>query len=176
MPGYSRGYQTPTRGRRRRTEWFGGVGGTALSTVSVSGSILLGSGIITDQGEETLVRVRGLLDMFLSSSTSPGDGFFGAVGIGLVSTAAFVGGITTVPTPITEENWDGWLWHNYYSCHESSADEAGSGSSHYRVQIDSKAMRKVEGAMTLYAAIESVEIGTAVMDVFLDTRFLSKLP
>ena len=37
-------------------------------------------------------------------------------------------------------------------------------------------MRKVDMDMSLYAMLQVTEIGTAVMDVFFDTRVLSKLP
>jgi len=165
-----------SRGRSRRTEWFVGPGGTGVSTLTTSAASILGSGIITTFGEETVVRTRGLVDCSLISSTSAGDGYFGAVGIGLVSSAAFTAGATAVPTPINEQGWDGWLFHHFFSVHEDSPDGQGSGSAHHRFEIDSKAMRKVQEDETLYAAIEVVEIGTAVMNVFLDTRVLSKLP
>ena len=175
MPFRSRGF--PHRSSpRRKTEWFAGVGGTTPNAVTTSGVQILGSGIITGFGEETLVRVRGLLDIVLKTAGATGDGFFGAVGIGLVSSAAFLGGVSTVPTPITELGWDGWLWHSFFSVHgDQVAGESARGSGHYRVEVDSKAMRKVETDMTLYGIIESVEIGVATMDIFFDTRFLSKL-
>jgi len=175
MPGRSRGFP---RGHpsRRRTEWFFGVGGTALASQSDSSAQFLGASVTTSFGEETVVRIRGLFDMFLVSSTSPGDGFFGAVGIGIATVAAITAGVASVPTPITEQDWDGWLWHHFFSVHESSADEAGSGSSHHRMEIDSKAMRRLQGDMGLYAMVEAVEIGTAAASMFLDTRMLSKLP
>ena len=174
-------FRTPMRGSRqgksRRTEWFEGVGGVTPVAFTASSVSLLGSGIITNVGEETLIRTRGLLDIFLKTAGSAGDGFFGAIGIGLVSSAAFTGGIASVPTPITELAWDGWLWHTFFSVHgDQVSGEAARGSGHYRKEIDSKAMRIVEGEMTLYAAAEVVEVGVATMDIFLNTRFLSKLP
>jgi len=173
----SRGFpsRTTIRSPRRKVEWFGGVGGTGLTSVSASVAVLLGSGIITGFGEETLIRVRGLFDMFLVSSTSPGDGFFGAIGIGLAPTSAFLAGAASLPQPISELGWDGWLFHHFVSIHEGSPDEAGSGSSQHRFEIDSKAMRIVNTDMTLFAMLEVLEIGTASASVFCDTRFLSKL-
>ena len=40
--------------------------------------------------------------------------------------------------------------------------------------IDSKAMRKFDADMTIYAVAEATEIGTAVLNMFLDTRMLFK--
>ena len=170
----SRGF-SPGRSRRK-SEWFQGPGGTAVTSVSSSTSTFLGSAVQTTAIEETLVRTRGILDCFLTSATSPGDGFFGAFGIGRATAAAVAGGVTTVPTPITELGWDGWLYHTFISCHESSADEAGSGSSVFRIEVDSKAMRILQNDENFYAALEVIEIGTAAMSVFFDCRMLTKLP
>jgi len=147
-----------------------------LATVTSSSVGILGTGQTTSFGEETLVRTRGLFDIFLTSSSSAGDGYFGAVGIGLVTLAAFTAGAASVPTPVTEDGWDGWLWHQYVSVHEDSPDGQGDGGGHHRVEIDAKAMRKVQGEMVLYAAFEFTEIGTAVANIFLNSRMLSKLP
>jgi len=171
----SRGF--PNRqSRRRRTEWFQGVGDTGVTTFTGSGVSILGSGIITTFGEETLARTRGLLDVQLTSSTSAGDGYFGAVGIGIGTSAAFAVGAGSLPSPITELGWDGWLWHQFISVHEDSADGQGGGAAHQRVEVDSKAMRKLNTDETFFAMAEVVEIGTAVMTIFFDTRFLATLP
>ena len=176
MPYRSRGLSPRSQSPRRRSEWFAGVGGTAVTVITSSVSAILGNGVVTTFGEETLVRTRGLVDLFLTSSTSPGDGFFGALGIGLVSTPAFAAGAGSIPTPIQEIDWDGWLWYSHFSVHEDSADGQGSGAAHQRIILDSKAMRKVQEQETLVAVIEAIEIGTAVMSVFFDSRMLSKLP
>jgi len=167
----SRGF--PTRSRRRKTEWFEGVGSQSPLQVSSSSNGFLGAGLITSFGEETMVRHRGLFVANLVSATSAGDGFIGAVGIGIVSSSAFTAGISSVPTPVTEMGWDGWLWHSFFEVHKGSVD--GVGSEHQRIELDSKAMRKLEEAMTVYAAFEVTEIGTAAVDLFLDSRVLSML-
>ena len=48
--------------------------------------------------------------MFLSAATSALDGFNGAFGIGLVTRQALAVGVSAVPTPLDEEDWDGWLY------------------------------------------------------------------
>jgi len=171
----SRGMRHPVRSAPRITDWGLGPGGTAVTIFTGSGSSFLGGGIISTVGGITVVRIRGLFDCQLVSSTSAGDGYFGAVGIGLVSDSAFQAGIGSVPTPITDQEWDGWLWYNFLSVHESSPDDAGSGASHYRAEIDTKAMRKIDGDVRIYAAMEVVEIGTAVVNCHLDSRTLFKM-
>ena len=66
---HSRGLRGRTTGKRRRTEWFAGVGGTDVASVSASSSAILGSGVITSFGEETLVRTRGIFEAVLKTAT-----------------------------------------------------------------------------------------------------------
>ena len=164
-----------TRGRttRRLTDWGLGPGTSGATAFTTSSAAIIGAGI-TPSTLLTVVRTRGLFDAFLTSSTSPGDGFFGAVGIGLASESAFDVGIGSLPTPITELVWDGWLWHSFFSCHEGSPDPGADGAGQHRIVIDSKAMRKFGPETVIYVAVEVVELGTAAMSVFCDTRMLFK--
>ena len=66
-------------------DWGAGVGGTAVATITGNNTQILGSGVQTTGSELTLLRTHGILDMFLTSATSAGDGFFGAFGIGVFS-------------------------------------------------------------------------------------------
>ena len=171
MP-HSRGFQG-RQSQRRRTEWFAGPGQVAASSFAASTSIIHGGTVITSFGEETLVRTRGIFCAYLKTATAVGDGFFGAVGIGKATASATAAGVASVPTPLTEVGWDGWLYHRFFSVHSGLAAD---GSGHERFEVDSKAMRKLQEAEAFYIAIEVLEIGTATMDVFCDTRMLVKLP
>ena len=169
------------RGQRsqRLTQWGQGPGGLASNSLTGTGSQLLGSAIAFGAAG-TVVRIRGWFDAYLSSYTTAGDGFQGAVGIGLVSEAAFDAGIASVPTPITEAAWDGWMWHQFFGAHGglaagSSAVGVGQGVAGVSREIDTKAMRKVSDEMVVFAVIEATEVGTAVLLVNLDSRLLLKL-
>ena len=107
----------PSRSRRG-TDWGVGPGGSGVTALVATGSTVLGAGITLTSLALTVVRTRGLFHCFLDGVlAADGDGFFGAVGIGLVSTAAFDAGITAVPTLVTEAVWDGWLWHSFFGVH-----------------------------------------------------------
>ena len=148
-----------------------------MTSGAASQSVFLGSGTIPTLDGLTLVRTRGLLDIFLDGApSSDGDGYFGAMGIGIVSDAAFAAGITAVPTPITESFWDGWLYHTFLSIHAMDITFGNQAAAHQRVEVDSKAMRKIAVGETLMAVLEVVEIGTATFNVFWDSRSLVKLP
>ncbi len=109
--------------------------------------------------------------------TSAGDGFQGAFGIGIATRAAVVAGIASLPTPITEIDDENWLYHTFISLHPHTGTEAEwvGSESEMIIEIDSKAMRKFPDGTQIYAALEVVEIGTAAMDVFFDSRMLFKL-
>ena len=132
----------------------------------------------------TLIRTRGELLMYLKTATSARDGFYGAFGIAKATSAAVLAGAASVPTPITEEAWDGWLYHRYFSliapgpiaaatAAQETLQNAGNISS-LRLEVDSKAMRKWDVDEAIFACIEVVEIGAADMDWFFNCRLLTK--
>ena len=145
------------------------VGTQVSSTVQI-----LGNGQVTTQDGLTIVRLRGFVELILTSASALGDGFDGAIGIGIVSAPAFAIGVTAVPTPITEIEWEGWLWHQFFSL---TAPTAAQDSENRQVfEVDSKAMRKINSEEVVYAAIEVTETGTAGLKAKLGTRMLLKLP
>ena len=147
-----------------------------MLSMASSGSNFLGSAVQFSTAD-TVIRIRGRFDAFLVSYTSAGDGFQGAVGIGLATLAAVTAGAASVPTPITEQSFDGWLWHSYFGVHGAlAAGSTSTGDTHaFSLEIDSKVMRKVGDEVAIYAILEVVEIGTAVANFFLDSRMLVKL-
>ena len=171
-----RGFTRVARGPKRLTNWGNGPGGSSLTNFSLSSASILGAGVTFLQSG-TIVRVRGSVSSYLRSYTSAGDGYHVAVGIGVTTEAAFDAGIASLPTPITEAAWDGWLWHRYFDVHGSLAagsSAVGEGNSGVDIEIDSKAMRRVSDEYVVFAAAEVVELGTGILDIWLDTRMLLK--
>ena len=173
---------------RRKVGW--GVGpksntsGAAVSGIAATGPFLGLIGATPTSDGITLVRLRGQTDIFLQTSDALNSGFHGAIGVGIATDAAVAVGVTAVPTPITEETWDGWLWHHYFSLTTAGAISAagaalswsGEGESSMRIEVDSKAMRKIAVAETIYCAIEVIEVGAATLSWSFNSRTLSKLP
>ena len=166
------------RGPRRRTGWDFGPGSGGVDVISSSSTGFFGvQGATFLRQGDTLVRSRGDVEMFLTAVGASGDGFEGALGMGLASQNAVAAGIASVPTPITDIDWDGWVWHRMFSLHGSAATASEDNALPSRFfEIDSKAMRKVGTEMSLYLAFEMTEIGTAVMNLFGGVRVLIKLP
>jgi len=163
-------------GTRRKTEWDFGPGGTGVTSLSATGSTALGSSIqLTEKA--TIVRLRGRMNGFLTIASSGGDGFHGALGIGVFNLPAIVAGVASLPTPLTELAWDGWLYHQFFDVHAHSAVEAEfNDSTTFDYEVDSKAMRIMEATdQALLALVEVVEIGTATMNIFFESRVLFKL-
>ncbi len=167
----------PLRGgdrKARLTDWGVGTGSQAVTTFSASGVSIIGAGL-TPLEKLTLVRTRGIIDIHLGSATSDGDGYMGAFGICRVAEAAFDIGITALPTPVTEANWDGWFYHTYFSVHRDAGGVENAGSSHFRDMIDGKSMRIFAPEDIFVAVMEVTETGTSVLRVHHDSRMLFKL-
>ncbi len=174
----SRGF---TRGRsqpKRMVTWDSGpqmVDGARAST----GSDFWTTGVqLVGEARVTIVRIRGVLRIHLLTATAAGDGFFGALGIGLINSEAFTAGITSSPTPFADPNWPGWLYHSYFdvrSVTATIADGVNAASASLLHVIDSKAMRKMGENEILMGVVEVVESGTATIEFQGDTRVLFKL-
>ena len=162
------------QGYRRKTAWSVGPGGTGNTPFSSSNGAILASVVNPTVNESTIVRIRGHFAAYLLTADAGGSGFQGAFGIGLATKSATTAGAASVPLPLDDQDWDGWLYHRYFGIHEG---ELQSGpSSAIQFEVDSKAMRKFpDPEWSCYAATQVVEIGTATMDSFFDSRMLLKL-
>ena len=164
-------------GSRRRTGWEEGPGTQTLVSLTTSGSSVVGLGFSTSIDGFTVARMRGYVEMFLNAAVgADGNGFAGAIGIGIVSSAAFAVGITAMPTPITEITWEGWLYHRFFSLHSSDITAGDVDHRNESWEIDSKAMRKLDSDDTIFVAVEATETGTAQLNVRVGTRMLMFLP
>ena len=181
-----RRFQGQARSVRRKTSWSNGPGQTAPQTViNGTSSNLANLGFTALSDGLTIVRVRGELMLWLSSAAASLDGFAGALGIGIVNTQAFLAGAASVPMPITEMDWEGWMYHRIIQLKSGGAiassasteqDETNAVTAALRLVIDTKAMRKISGEETIFAALEVFEVGTAVLNWSINSRMLSKLP
>ena len=167
----------PRSPSRRVTVW--GQGPQAVDqSLSANGSTLWTNGsVLVLDSRTTIVRLRGRLHIHLTVATAAGDGFAGAVGIGVASLAAFTAGIGSVPTLLTELAWNGWMWHQMIDIRTNTttlADGVNAVAADLNIEIDSKAMRKFGEEEVLYGAIELQETGIATMILHADVRVLDK--
>ena len=187
MPGLRRS-RFPRTSVRHRSSWEVGPetsGGGAPQSISSSLAQIAGTATQATEDGQTLIRTRGELLAWIGSSSAANNGFHGAFGIAKATSAAVLAGVASVPTPITEEAWDGWLYHRYFTLFTGGtiaaataaqqADQVNSQTAALRFEIDSKAMRKFDVNEALYGCIELVEVGTAAMEWTFNCRMLFKL-
>ena len=159
-------------GSRRQTAWSDGPFGTNAFTVSDT-VLPFGTGFTSIEEGSTIVRFRGQIVGFLSASGSGIDGFERiAFGICIVSQNAAGIGVTAIPDPLVDIGWDGWLWHELFSCRGSLTTEQAQ----FRASIDNKAMRKFRATDVVVGMVSvGSEVGTATLQVALNSRMLLKL-
>jgi len=121
-----------------------------------------------------------LISLKLTGTSVAAGGFFGAIGIGVVSLPAFTAGQSSLPTPIAELAWPGWIWHSFFSVFSVTAtiaDGVNAAGAIVNMVIDSKAMRKQGAQEVLFGVIEGErEGGAATMVMDANCRVLDKLP
>ena len=167
-----REFSRATRANKRLTSWGLGPGGVTKLQSTAVGSTIMGAGASPIHDGLTLVRIRGELLLRLQTPTT--DGFIGAFGIGMCTASAFAIGVTAVQTPIADDQWDGWIYHRFWAL---DGEAAGGDDVVLRVEVDSKAMRKLTDDTVIYACIErATETMVATIDQFFNSRILLKLP
>jgi len=142
------------------------------------------TGISPLEDGNTVVRIRGGYSLSLVDAAADNDGFSTVgIGIGVVTINAFAAGAASVPGPLTDIGWEGWMYHKIVaglkSINGGAANETwgNSGSAFIREDIDSKAMRKLDSDVVLVGVVEmGTEVGTATAHFSADTRILFKLP
>ena len=170
---------------RRLTTWLGGPGSlsSVQATITASGSTLASVTVSLAQERATLVRTRGRLRCYLKSAAAGNNGFVGAFGMAVANLAAVSAGVSSVPTPVTEQTYEWIYWTPIQLLSagvidaSAATDEDGitGNSGFFDIEIDSKAMRKITNEHACYGVIEVTEIGTATMQWMFGSRQLFKL-
>lgn len=163
------------RGPRQRKHWHS-LGTNILVEMTGNGTFLLGS--FTAGGGEPFTFLRGLGELVIGPDEAGiviGDSARVTVGLGIVSADAVVVGASAVPDPADEPDYP-WLW--WYASHllfisGSASNTSTVGLESSRVEISTKAMRKVgpRESLVMVAQYEDL-VGTPPLDVVASMRFL----
>jgi len=140
---------------RRRTSWELGPQELLQQQFTATSSIAWNGAAGVLEAGATLVRVRGFVDMFVESAVAGGDAYIGAHGLCMITADANTAG--AFPDPLTEDGWDGWLWHSFFSTYVPAAADLSSWQ-HSRLIIDSKSMRKLNETDVLIGITEVDEV------------------
>ena len=163
--------RTFSRGPRRATDWsasaFGGI------VVVANGTAVLLETFAPIVGGETVIRTRGNFSI-ASDQDIATELQIGAFGICVVTQQAAGIGITAIPHPVADAAWGGWLYHRYFAFQFDFGTGVGfiSDMAH-QIEIDSKAMRKVDEDDRLVTLVENN--GSRGFQIVNHERFLSKV-
>ena len=163
---------------RRATKWGLGPQEADGSTAATGQQLWSSAVALTTTPAATIVRIRGNAVIHLKTATAAGDGFRYGLGLGLVTAEAFAVGATAISGPLSEGEWDGWIWHRFGAVQfviATIADGVNAATVVDRFVIDSKVMRKWTDGMLLVGMTETTELGTASMEAQIDSRVLVKL-
>jgi len=160
--------------QRRSSVWIplapGQNSAGAASTAVVIGSL---NAVALALRPFTVVRTRGSV-LFRSDQSAASESYGGGFGAAVVSDQAVAIGVTAVPTPVTDFDSDLWFMIEQFFGRFDFADATGSREVGRTMQIDSKAMRKVDQGQDIVIALETSSISSSmVLDSAL--RFLLKL-
>ena len=153
------------------------AGFTEIFSLGTTAIQLGGTALTSSAGRATILRQHGLFSIHLTQGAAANDGFRGAIGIGIVQDEAFQAGVGSVPDPLTEIDWKGWMYHQFFDVRAGSATESdwlGGPSCYQKNEIDVKAMRKLDEQDDLIVVINTIETGTAVGQAVLVTRLLAQ--
>jgi hypothetical protein len=160
------------RGFRPTTDWDSARIGGALTLSETCNVYALGGVEALLNQPHTWMRVRGNLSWATDQATLDiyQQAYLGA-GIGVAPSAAIASG--SVPCPVSDANWDGWLWHSVTPLSLGALRRGITQSP--ESMIDSRAMRRLDDNLPFIAFEVITDAGVAVN--FLHTvhlRFLLK--
>ena len=143
---------------RRPTFWEGGQVNASVTTGASVVATLVTEANLEQSPNPTLVRIRGNLLVTLISSAAVPSSTHMVMGIKLASSAAITG--TAVEVPFTDVGSD-WIWWKAVPLvlltGGSVASPNGDGlTSNVRIEVDSKAMRKVKLNEALVLVMENL--------------------
>ena len=92
----------------------------------------------------TILRMRGFVSAAFDETMQVGDEFMVTFGLGIISSDAFAAGAASIPDPASEPEYP-WLWWGamFLQANVAAAQEVW-GQTAMRLEVDSKAMRRVK--------------------------------
>jgi len=117
-------------------------------------------GFFTVANETDLTLLRTFLSIgFVGEAANDGQ-YMINIGMGVVSEQAAVAGVGSIPNPMSNSDWDGWVLHKSLSLQggtpESRADT--------QIWVDSKAMRKIPAGNSIILVAQAHHLTGAATD------------
>ena len=148
--------------------WTGDV---VTQMLAVSASAAVQQYAVGDQEvAPTILRTRGFLLLWMDAAVAAGEAMHLAIGL---RTAPKGSGATVAITPISEAEADWFVWRSVTLAAESVATGGILNTSFYKMEIDSKAMRKMKPGQEIQLVLGYLNIvGGAAVNVAGQLRFL----
>ena len=160
---------------RRRKTWNSILGLRAALGLSIT---VVGGGLSFPESGFTVLRMFGEYMFTPDASDVPvaGESAALAVGIGVISTEAFLAGVT--PDPIGESEYPWLYWADHSVVYESTALDPSTPAMSARIPFEVSSMRKIAARETLFMCVEfGIGAGaSATLFEMSQTRVLLALP
>ena len=160
---------------RRRKSWFGLLG---LSTNLTGDATVLGGGLTATEAGNTVLRIMGEYTISPTSAPVVSDLATVTVGIAIVSADAFELGLTVVPDPGSEPEYDWLYWRAHSMAFDNVLSDSSGANATLRRPFDVKSMRKLGARETLCSIVQYSDIsGSSPLSYeFSQARVLMALP
>ena len=160
-------------GSRRQTTWIAPADQGFVS-VTTGSTTLIASFDPTAAGlpRPTVVRTRGSVAIAPVIGIAADVDIVGAYGLAVVSENAFGQGVSAIPQPFDDANWDGWFVWRSFSIRFESNSALTAHINQLVQEVDSKAMRKM-GDGDRVVLIAQSQVGA--YDISMPLRMLMKL-
>ena len=164
-----------TGGQRRQTSWEVGPSGSAATSATSNNVFPIAAESLLDK--LTIMRTRGSLLVQYTTGDAVSEGHDWAFGMCIVSQNAAGIGVTAIPDPLIDIGWEGWFVYEMGTVKQTTTTldlaEVGAG---VRIEIDSKAMRKLRITDNVVAMFSNTLVGTpGQLRMTLNTRLLVAL-
>ena len=149
--------------------WTSAVSGDMFN-VNANSKSALSSNLITvfeNLGQPTLMRMRGSVLLFTVDGAAADDA---AIGMGICLANGLASTAAVLPGPITNSEFP-WIWHTFTMMrHQTAADARTPLINTQRIEIDSKAMRKISPEMELFFMVELLNTA-GTLDILIAPNF-----
>ena len=154
-------------GRKTDYSWSGG----SFNQASIATANVIET-IVTFNEAGTIYRCRGNLLALLDVQAAGNVNLLG-VGLMVASDAQVAAGATAFPSPIDAVDAD-WIWHSFLPLKSETGTQSDLlGGQVARMEIDTKAMRKVKMNDNLVMVADGQQLaGTGVVDAIAAVRVL----
>jgi len=113
----------------------------------------------------TILRCRGYVSGQMDETKQAGDQIRLIFGLGIASTDAVAAGGGSMPDPGGEPNYP-WLWWGSLELESTvAASEEAFGSTMMKVEVDTKAMRKIEPGQSLFWVLQTAGLAGAPVTI-----------